>query len=161
MMHSTHRYDQIIHRPRHISLRHSPMSNYDRAAQFSPFAALTGYDAVIAETGRLTDTQAELDEGGKALLDEKLRLLREHLPDRPEAEFLVFRPDTRKRGGAYETIRGRLKKIDPVNRLLVLTAGEIIPIDNIYGIECLAESPEKWYDEANHVSEGIYELPQG
>lgn len=136
MMNATHRYDKIICRPRHVSGRHSPMSNYDRAAQFSPFAALTGYDAVIAETGRLTDTQAELDEGGKALLDEKLQLLREYLPSQPEAEFLVFRPDARKRGGAYETIRGRVKKIDPVSRLLVLTGGEIIPIDSIYGIEC-------------------------
>lgn len=136
MMHSTHRYDKIICQPRHISLRHSPMSNYDRAAQFSPFAALTGYDAVIAETGRLTDPRAELDEGGKALLDEKLQLLREHLPRQPEAEFLVFRPDARKRGGAYETIRGRVKKIDPVARCLVLVRGEVIPIDSIYGIEC-------------------------
>ncbi len=136
MMNSAHRYDNIIGRPRHVSVRHSPMSNYDRAAQFSPFAALTGYDAVIAETGRLTDSRAELDEGGKALLDEKLQLIRAHLEAQPEAEFLVFRPDTRKQGGAYETIGGRVKKIDAVGRLLVLTGGEIIPIDSIYGIEC-------------------------
>lgn len=135
-MQSTGRYDDIIQRPRAMSRRHSPMSNYDRAAQFSPFAALTGYDAVIAESGRLTDAQAELDEGGKALLDEKLQWLRDRLAERPEAEFLVFRPDSRKQGGAYETIRGRVKKIDPVARVLVLAGGEIIPIDRIYGIEC-------------------------
>ena len=135
-MHPTNSYDNIINRPRHVSARHSPMSNYDRAAQFSPFAALTGYDAVIAESGRLTDTQAELAEGGKALLDEKLQWLRDHLAERPEAEFLVFRPDARKQGGAYETIRGRVKKIDPVARALMLAGGEIIPIDRIYGIEC-------------------------
>ena len=135
-MKPTHRYDNIITLPRHVSTRHSPMSNYDRAAQFSPFAALTGYDAVIAETGRLTDTQAELDEGGKQLLDEKLQAIRDHLRSQPRAEFLVFRPDARKNGGAYETLCGRVKKIDPVARCLVLAEGEIIPIDRIYGIEC-------------------------
>ena len=70
------RYQEIVRRPRHVSVRHSPMTNYDRAAQFSPFAALTGYDAVIEETARLTDTQVELDEGGKQLLDEKLQVIR-------------------------------------------------------------------------------------
>jgi len=132
------RYDDIIHLPRPVSKKHSPMSNYDRAAQFSPFAALTGYDAVIAETGRLTDTQAELDEGGKALLDEKLQLLREHLAECPPVTLTVFCPDSRKAGGAYETITGAVKKIDPVSRQLVLTGGEVVPIDRIYGIECLA-----------------------
>lgn len=137
-MSQTHQYDDIIRRERHVSPRHPPMSNYDRAAQFSPFAALTGYDAVIAETGRLTDAQIELDEGGKALLDEKLRQLRERLPEKPTARFLVFRPDARKRGGSYETITGQLKKIDPVARNLVLWGGEVIRIDRIYGIEELA-----------------------
>jgi hypothetical protein len=114
------------------------MSNFDRAAQFSPFAALTGYDAVIAETGRLTDTQIELDEGGKALLDEKLQTIREHLEENPAVALAVFCPDSRKTGGAYETVAGHVKKIDPVARVLVLTDGTVIPIDRIYGIECLA-----------------------
>lgn len=130
------RYDNIIQLPRHISARHSPMSNVDRAAQFAPFAALAGYDGVIAETARLTDTQIELDEGGKALLDEKLQLLQAKLGEKPAAIFRIFRPDIRKSGGAYETVRGHVKKIDPVARCLVLTEGEIIPIDRIYGIEC-------------------------
>ena len=132
------RYDDIIHLPRPVSKKRSPMSNFDRAAQFSPFAALTGYDAVIAETGRLTDMQIELDEGGKALLDEKLQIIREHLEEQPEVRLTVFCPDSRKSGGAYETITGNVKKIDPVARILVLTGGEVIPIDRIYGIECLA-----------------------
>lgn len=135
-MKPTHKYDDIINLPRHVSPKRSPMSNYDRAAQFSPFAALTGYDAVIAETGRLTDTQAELDEGGKALLDEKLRLIREHLPENPLVTLTVFRPDARKSGGSYEKITGHVKKLDPVTRCLVLTDGEVVPIDRIYGIEC-------------------------
>lgn len=137
-MKETHRYDDIIHLSRPVSKKRSPMSNFDRAAQFSPFAALTGYDAVIAETGRLTDTRIELDEGGKALLDEKLQTIREHLEEHPAVKLTVFCPDSRKSGGAYETITGNVKKIDPVARILVLTGGEVIPIDRIYGIECLA-----------------------
>ena len=137
-MKPTHKYDDIINLPRPVSKKRSPMSNYDRAAQFSPFAALTGYDAVIAETGRLTDTQIELDEGGKALLDEKLQTIREHLEEHPAVKLTVFSPDSRKSGGAYEEVTGNVKKIDPVTRCLVLTGGEVVPIDRIYGIECLA-----------------------
>ena len=137
-MKETHRYDDIIQLSRPVSKKRSPMSNFDRAAQFSPFAALTGYDAVIAETGRLTDTQIELDEGGKALLDEKLQTIREHLAQQPKVKLTVFCPDSRKSGGTYETITGNVKKIDPVARILVLTGGEVIPVDRIYGIECLA-----------------------
>ena len=129
------RYGDIINCSRPVSWKHSPMSNYDRAAQFSPFAALTGYDAVIAETGRLTDTQAELDEGGMQLLDEKLQVIREHLPEHPAVVLNVFRPDARKAGGAYVSIRGHVKKIDPVGHCLILLEGECVPIQRIYGIE--------------------------
>jgi len=141
-MNPTHRYDNIIQLPRHRSLRHSPMSNFDRAAQFAPFAALTGYDAVIAETGRLTDVQIELDEGGKAPLDEKLQIIREHLAEKPPVTLRVFCPDRYKSGGAYENITGHVKKIDPVSRVLVLMEGDIIPIDRIYGIDCCQFSGE-------------------
>ncbi len=134
-MNPTHKYDDIIHLAHHVSARHSPMTQYDRAAQFSPFAALTGYDAVIAETGRLTDAQIELDEDGKALLDEKLRVIREHLSEHPRVMLTVFCPDARKQGGAYEAVSGRVKKIDQTARCLVLTGGELIPIHRIYGIE--------------------------
>lgn len=137
-MEQTHRYDNIIRLPRHRSARHSPMSNLDRAAQFAPFAALTGYDAVIAESARLTEAQIELDEGGKALLDEKLQAIREHLAEKPAVILRIFRPDSHKSGGAYETLTGRVKKLDPVARALVLEGGEVIPIHRIYGIECLA-----------------------
>ena len=137
-MKPTHKYDDIINLPRPVSKKRSPMSNYDRAAQFSAFAALTGYDAVIEETARLTDTQIELDEGGKVLLDEQLQAIRERLSENPEVKLRVFRPDSRKQGGAYGEITGHVKKIDPVSRVLVLTEGNVIPIDRIYGIECLA-----------------------
>lgn len=134
-MNPTHKYDDIIHNVRHISMRRSPMTQYDRAAQFSPFAALTGYDGVIAETGRLTDDRIELEADGMALLDEKLQWIRMHLPEMPLVQLLVFRPDERKSGGAYEKIRGRVKKIDQLPRQLVLEGGTRIPLDRIYGIE--------------------------
>lgn len=137
-MKPTHKYDDIINLPRPVSKKRSPMSNYDRAAQFSAFAALTGYDAVIEETARLTDTQIELDEGGKALLDEQLQAIRERLSENPEVKLRVFCPDSRKQGGAYKEITGHVKKIDPVSRILVLTEGNVIPIDRIYGMESLA-----------------------
>lgn len=137
-MKPTHKYDDIINLPRPVSKKRSPMSNDDRAAQFSTFAALTGYDAVIEETARLTDTQIELDEGGKALLDEQLQAIRERLSENPEVKLRVFCPDSRKQGGAYKEITGHVKKIDPVSRILVLTEGNMIPIDRIYGMECLA-----------------------
>ncbi len=135
-MKPTHKYDDIIDLPRPVSSKRSPMSNYDRAAQFSPFAALTGYDAVIAETGRLTQTQAELDEGGKALLDEQLQRILEQIAPNPRVSFTVFCPDGLKSGGAYETVAGHVKKIDLITRCVVLNEGMVIPIDRIYGIEC-------------------------
>jgi len=131
----THKYDDIIDMPHHVSPKRSKMSNYDRAAQFSPFAALTGYDGVIRETARLTDTKIELDEGGKALLDEKLRALLEIIEEQPRASFTCYQPDERKLGGAYVTLSGRVKKIDPITRSVILTDGTLIPIDRIYGIE--------------------------
>ena len=135
-MQPTHKYDDIIHLTRPVSGKRSPMSNYDRAAQFSPFAALTGYDAVIAETGRLTDQCIELDEGGKALLDEQMQRIQAHLAQQPLVKFRIFCPDNRKAGGAYAQIAGHVKKIDPVSRCVVLAEGNVISIDRIYGIEC-------------------------
>ena len=128
-------YDDIIHLSRPMPRNRSPMRISDRAAQFSPFAALTGYDGVIAETGRLTEAHIELDEGGKALLDEKLQMLLTHLGEKPVVKLRVFCPDSRKSGGSYETVTGHVKKIDPVTRCMVLTGGDVISLDRIYGIE--------------------------
>lgn len=130
-----HKYDDMIGLPHHISPKRQRMSNYDRAAQFSPFAALTGYDAVITETGRLTDEPAELTEGSKEALDEKLRQLREVLSTQPEVTVTYFRFDERKAGGAYLCVTGQLKKIDTYHQWLLLTDGTAIPIDQVYGIE--------------------------
>jgi len=110
------------------------MSMLDRAAQFSPFAALTGYDAAIKETGRLTDEKQELDEDTKATLDMKQAYLMEMIDEQPEISVTYFLPDTKKAGGAYETVIGKLKRFDEYERLLVLTDGKKIPMDDITDI---------------------------
>lgn len=128
-------YEDIINMPRHMSKTHPQMPLSDRAAQFSPFAALTGHSAAIQETARLTDDFSELDEDGKAQLDETLRLIRERLPRKPEIEVIYFQPDLKKAGGAYVTVRGRVKKIDDYHRRIVLMDGTELSIENIFAVE--------------------------
>ena len=127
-----HKYEDIINMPHHVSASRPRMSMIDRAAQFSPFAALTGYDAAVKETARLTDSRIELDEYEKVALDEKLRIALEH----PEAEItiLYFKPDERKSGGAYINVAGRIRKIDDYERLVILQNGLKIPIEDIMDI---------------------------
>ena len=126
------KYDDILHLPHHTSKTHRRMSRLDRAAQFSPFAALTGYDDVVKETARLTDAQVELTEDEKAVLDERLRLVME---SDSEAAVTWFQPDTKKRGGAYVTTTGRVKKVDPLQHCLVMEDGAQIPIDSVTAID--------------------------
>lgn len=129
------KYDDIIHLPHHVSPTHPQMPLSDRAAQFSPFAALTGYEAAIRETERLTTEKVELDEEAKAALDEKLRLLAEHLPERPMVSITYFQPDERKDGGEYLTVTGSVKKIDGDTRAVVMMTGERIFIEDILEVE--------------------------
>ena len=123
------KYDDIINLP--YPQKPQRMSNYNRAAQFSPFAALTGFEAAIAETARLTDCKVELDEGGKALLDEKLRLIEENIQESPEIVVTYFKPDLRKFGGAYIQKSGRVKKLDAYSRSVIFTDGTAIRIEDI------------------------------
>lgn len=132
---SNHQYDDIIDLPHHVSAARSRMSMIDRAAQFSPFQALTGYGAAIQETGRLTDQRIELTEDFRAVLDRKQQLLVENLADHPEVSVTYFVPDERKAGGAYVTVTGRVKKVDDYQRLLLLTDGTKIPLDEILDME--------------------------
>ena len=129
-----HSYEDIIHLPHPVSCNHEPMSVYDRAAQFSPFAALTGFDGAIQETARLTVQKIELDEMEKTILDEKLRIIQEQLNRQQQVEFLYFRPDERKTGGAYISARGIVNKIQEYDRVVVMQDGTSIPIDEIVDI---------------------------
>ena len=134
----THRYDDIIHLSRPVSSRRTRMSNYDRAAQFSPFAALTGFEAAIEETGRLTDSRIELDEGGKQLLDEQVHTILDMIHIQPEVKIVWFQYDERKAGGRYVTTTGRVKKIDTYNEKLLLTDGQSIPMGEIISLTVLS-----------------------
>lgn len=126
-------YDDIINRPHHVSTKHPRMAMIDRAAQFSPFAALTGHEEAIDETARLTDKKIELDENRKEAIDEKLRFI-SVTDDTAEVEVTYFVPDRRKDGGAYVAVSGKIRKIDGVSREITMTDGKVIPIENIYDI---------------------------
>ena len=129
------KYEDIINLPHHVSATRPQMSMMDRAAQFSPFAALTGYDDAIKETGRLTDEKIEMDEDRKAALDMKQAYLIEMIDEQPEISITYVLPDTKKSGGAYVTVTGNLKRFDEYERLLILTDGKKIPMDDIADIE--------------------------
>ncbi len=132
---STHQYDDIIHLAHHVSKTHPPMPIQDRAAQFAPFAALTGHHDAVKETARLTENRMELDENCKAVLDGKLQNIQEQLSSSPVVSITYFEPDLKKAGGTYVTMTGCVKKIDEYERAVVLTDGTKIPIDEIIEIE--------------------------
>ena len=129
------RYDNIIHMPPPASAKHLRMPICDRAAIFSPFAALAGHSAAIAETARLTDRRIELDEDRKAVLDGKQRILEEVMGQQPEVTVIWFQPDARKDGGSYVTVTGNLKRMDAAERVMTLTDGTRIPLDDVIDIE--------------------------
>ena len=116
-------YDDIINLPHHVSATRPQMSMLDRAAQFSPFAALNGYDAAIKETGRLTDEKIEMDEEALNILNMKFQILVDSLDEEPEVTFTYFKPDERKAGGAYIEVTGTVKKVDDFERLIVMQNG--------------------------------------
>lgn len=111
------------------------MPRMSRAAQFSPFAALTGHEAAIMETARLTDQKAELTEDRKAELDRTQKILLEHMAQQPEITVTWFQPDERKEGGQYITTVGRLRRIDGAQRVLWLTSGDQISLDDVIEIQ--------------------------
>lgn len=129
-------YEDIINLPRHVSRTRPQMPRANRAAQFAPFAALTGYDSAIHETARLTENQIVLGEDAIAALDRKLRILSDEVDHNPEITVTYFKPDTRKSGGAYVTATGAIKKIDEFERTLLFTDGSSIVIESILDIDC-------------------------
>ena len=129
------RYNEIINLPHHVSKTRPQMPMSDRAAQFAPFAALTGYDSAIKETGRLTDEKIEMDEEALNILNMKFQILVDRLDDEPEVTFTYFKPDERKAGGAYLEVTGTVKKVDDFERLIVMQNGTKMPMDDILNIE--------------------------
>ena len=129
-------YDDIIQLPHPTSARHPRMSLSNRAAQFSPFAALSGHSAALAETARLTDQQIELSDDDKAELDQKQRILLEHINEHPEIMVTWFQPDEKKDGGSYTAVEGCVRKIDENTKSLRIQGTEI-PVERIYGIDFL------------------------
>lgn len=128
-------YEDILDKADQVLLPQVRMRREDRAAQFSAFAALSGFDGVIAETGRLTDAPVELDATEQTVVNDRLCHILEQLDTQPKICLTWYRPDSRKEGGAFICYTGNLKKLDSYNRLLHFTDGTTIPIDAITEIE--------------------------
>lgn len=131
------KYSDIIDMPHHVSTKHPRMSLEDRAAQFSPFAALTGHEDAIKETARITDEFVELDADKKQEIDEKLQMIRMALADNKKikAQIIYFKPDSKKSGGSYENITGNIKKIDEYNGLIIFDDKTSIKIESVIDID--------------------------
>ena len=126
-------YSDIINLEHYEPKYHKRMSMESRAAQFAPFSALTGYNDEIKETSRLTDVKHELDEDSKSHIDKLLKKLEENIKNKPFIKIIHFVPDERKNGGEYEEYEGIVKKIDNINKYIIVT-NKIINYDNIYDI---------------------------
>lgn len=129
------KYRAIMNMPHRVSPDRKHMSNYDRAAQFSSFAALTGYEEAVIEAARRTDEKPELSDDEKRVIDGYLQVLRENVNAKPHVALVYFRPDGKKKGGSLITLRGAVARIKKDERLLVLADGHEIPLDDIVSVE--------------------------
>lgn len=134
-MNANSKYDEIINFPHHVSKTRPQMPMSDRAAQFSPFAALTGYDSAIKETGRLTDEKIALDDESLTALNVRYQMLTDALEERPEVRITYFKPDERKAGGAYVTTAGAVRKIDDFEQMITMQDGTRIPMGDVLSLE--------------------------
>lgn len=132
---SSNKYDDMIYLPNPTPTCKPRMSLHDRAAQFSPFAALTGYEDTVEETVRLTDTRLELSEDMKTILNEKMQMILDNAENEPIVTITYFVPDKKKSGGAYVEVTGIVKEIDEYERCIVMTDKKKIPIEHIRAIE--------------------------
>ena len=130
----THDYDDIINLPHYEPKHHPRMSMWNRAAQFAPFAALTGYDAAIRESGRFTDGWAGLSESGNEEMNRKMELIVSILPEHPSVTIEYFVPDEHKAGGSYQTYTGNVRRIDEYEQMMVMTDGKKIELGMISNI---------------------------
>ena len=132
-------YEDIINLPRHISKKHPQMSLEVRSAQFAPFSALTGYDEQIQETSRITNKKKEINDEMKMILDEKLQIIQQEINKKPKITVTYFIPDSKKDGGKYATITGKVIKIDKFKQLIILENKIEIPIKEICEIILLQD----------------------
>ena len=128
------RDQELLEMERPVSARHAPMRRCDRAAQFAPFAALSGFDETVQEVGRLTQARIELAENEREALNDALVRLAARLPEQPEVRLTYFQPDAKKSGGTYRTILTRVRRLDANAQVLVLTDGTRIPFDALLSI---------------------------
>ena len=128
------RDQELLEMERPVSARHAPMRRCDRAAQFAPFAALSGFDETVQEAGRLTQARIELAENEREALNDALVRLAARLPEQPEVRLTYFQPDAKKSGGTYRTILTRVRRLDADAQVLVLTDGTRIPFDALLSI---------------------------
>ena len=127
-------YDDMLDLPHHTSPRHPRMSARDRAAQFAPFSALTGYDDVIDETARLTDGRIELSEDARAMLDVRQKILERRIDEKPKVTVVHFVADKRKSGGAYHSFTGNLVRMDETRRAMIFADGTSIQTSDVIEI---------------------------
>ncbi len=135
MKESIEKYKDIINLPHHVSKNHPPMSKYERAAQFAPFAALSGYEDIIKEEGRLTDNRIEINEEAKFILDRKMQILMNSIEKRPFISITYFIPDEKKSGGKYVTIDENIKKIDVLKQVITTENDKFIPVNEIVDMQ--------------------------
>lgn len=128
-------YEDIVNLPPHISKKHPQPTMLERAARFAPFAAITGYEEMVLEEARVTEERIELDEGTLAMLNEKLNIIHDSLDSEPVIQITYFEPDKKKSGGAYISVTGTVKRIDEYERLVIMSDGKKIRIDEIFGLE--------------------------
>ena len=130
-MNNDYKYGDIINLPHHVSKKHTQLSRANYAAQFSPFAALSGYDGIVAEVARFTDERVELGDKENDILNAKLQVIGDHIKEYPEIKVTYFVKDKKKSGGAYLQRNASIKRIDDVERIMYFTDGTNLPIDDI------------------------------
>ena len=128
-------YEDIVDLPHHVSKKYPQPTMADRAARFSPFAAISGYEDMVKEAARVTEERIDITDATKELLNEKLNMIIEFLDEEPEVSITYFEPDMRKAGGAYITVIGTVKRIDEYEHLVIMTDGKKINIDEIYNLQ--------------------------
>ena len=130
-MSNEQKYNDIINLPHHVSKKHPQLSKASYAAQFSPFAALSGYEGIVSEAARFTNERVELGDKEKDILNAKLQIIGEHIKEHPELELTYFQKDKKKTGGAYLKKTAQIKRIDDLERIMYSTDGTNLPMDDI------------------------------